>query len=425
MRFMKSRYRNRELLLLIFALIIISLGFYLSAQTTAQPIDTALKLAGLLATAFIGLHIANRILITDADPLLLSLTAFTSGIGLVMIWRLKPNLASAQSTWILVGAVTILIALVLARNYRKLKEYKYTWAIAGIILLFAPIFLGTERGGARLWLDLGPISFQPAEIAKICFVFFLAAYLEEKRELLSISTKRAFGLWLPEPKHLGPLAVMWLISLIILVLERDLGTSLLFFGLFLAMIYVATGRAMYVSLGISLFIAGAVACYFVFSHVQTRFDIWLDPWIDPAGRGYQLIQAIFAIGSGGLTGTGLGLGHPTLIPAVQTDFIFAAVAEELGLLGGVAVILAYLLFISRGLRIALSASDDFGRLVATGLTSVFALQAFVILGGTTRLIPLTGVTLPYMSYGGSSILMNFILLALLLAISAKRGDSLE
>ncbi|MHB8842131.1 MAG: FtsW/RodA/SpoVE family cell cycle protein, partial [Candidatus Aquicultor sp.] len=337
----------------------------------------------------------------------------------------KPSLATTQSMWILAGTIAALIALVAVRRYQWLKEYKYTWAILGILLLFSPIFVGVERGGSKLWLVLGPFTFQPAEMAKILFVFFLAAYLEEKRELLSISTRRAFKVWLPELKHLGPLTVMWLMSLVILVLERDLGTSLLFFGLFLAMLYVATGRPIYVSLGSFLFVAGAAACYFAFSHIQTRVDIWLDPWIDPSGKGYQIIQSIFAIASGGLAGTGLGLGHPTLIPAVRTDFIFAAIAEELGLLGGIAVILIYLLFISRGLRIALSASDDFGRLVATGLASVFALQTFTILGGTMKLIPLTGVTLPFISYGGSSILMNFILLALFLAVSAKRDGAGE
>lgn len=418
---MGSKNRNRELILLLFALIAISLGFLMVSQTTMQPVIVALRLAGFLSAAFIGLHIANRIFTADADPLLLPLTAFISGFGLMMIWRLRPELATVQATWILIGAAAVLFTFITVRHYQTLKEYKYTWAIAGVILLFAPIFLGIERGGARLWLDFGPISFQPAEIAKICFVFFLASYLEEKRELLSISTKRVFGFWLPELKHIGPLIVMWIISLAILVLERDLGTSLLFFGLFLAMVYVATGRPMYVSLGVILFVAGAVSCYFAFSHVQARFDIWLDPWIDPSGRGYQIVQSIFAISSGGIAGTGLGLGHPDLIPAVWTDFIFSALAEELGLLGGTAIIFAYLLFISRGLKIALVADDNFGKLVATGLTSVFALQAFVIIGGTTKLIPLTGVTLPYMSYGGSSILMNFILLALLLAVSTKRG----
>lgn len=419
------RRRNIELILLILVIVIMFIGFYLASQTTGQPLDLSLRLAGLVSAMFLALHIANRLLVKEADPFVLPLAAFLSGFGMLMIWRLKPNLATAQSMWIFAGTVAALIALVAVRRYQWLKEYKYTWAIIGIVLLFSPIFIGVERGGSKLWLVLGPVSFQPAEMAKILFVFFLAAYLEEKRELLSISTRRAFKVWLPELKHLGPLMVMWLMSLVILVLERDMGTSLLFFGLFLAMLYVATGRPVYVSLGSLLFVAGATACYFAFSHIQTRVDIWLDPWLDPSGKGYQIIQSIFAISSGGLAGVGLGLGHPTLIPAVQTDFIFSAIAEELGLLGGVAIILVYLLFISRGLRIALSASDNFGRLVAIGLACVFALQTFTIIGGTTKLIPLTGVTLPFISYGGSSILMNFILLALFLAVSAKRGEAGE
>jgi len=417
--------RNIEFILLFLALIVIFTGFVLASQTTGQPLNVAIKLAGTLSAMYFSIHVANRYFAKEADPILLPLAAFLSGLGVLVIWRLKPDLATFQSIWVLIGTVAVLGVLLVLRRYQLLKDYKYTWAIVGVVLLFAPIFIGAERGGARLWIDLGPISFQPAEIAKISFVFFLAAYLHEKRELLSISTKRVFGLWVPEPKHLGPLIVMWLISLLILVLERDLGTSLLFFGLFLAMLYIATGRLMYVSLGSSLFIAGATACYFVFSHVQTRVDIWLNPWIDPAGKGYQIVQSLFAIASGGLAGTGLGLGHPDLIPAVRTDFIFSSIAEELGLLGGVAVMLAYLLFVTRGLKIALSANDDFGSLVATGLSCVFALQSFAILGGVTKLIPLTGVTLPYMSYGGSSILMNFILLALLLVISTKGGRSHE
>lgn len=400
-------------------------GFLLGSYTTGQPVNIAIRTAALLLVIFIAMHLANRFFVKEADPLLLPISAFLTGLGLVVIWRLKPNLALAQSIWILIGVAVAIVALMLVRHYQKVKGYKYICATLGVILLFAPIFVGAERGGARLWIDFGPVSFQPAEIAKIFFVFFLAAYLEEKRELLSISTRRAFGFWVPEPKHLGPLVIMWLISLTILVFERDLGTSLLFFGLFLAMLYVATGRAMYVTLGSFLFMAGSTLCYYMFSHVQTRIDIWLDPWIDPAGKGYQIIQSLIAIASGGFAGTGLGLGHPNLIPEVQTDFIFSVVAEELGMLGGVAVIMAYLLFFSRGLKIAISAGDDFGRLIATGLSCVFALQSFSILGGTTKLIPLTGVTLPYMSYGGSSILMNFILLALLLAISAKRADSVE
>jgi cell division protein FtsW (lipid II flippase) len=414
--------RRTELFLLLLVAIIAYAGFSLVSLTSNQPVETGLKMASLLLALFIALHIANRLFARNADPILLPLCAFLTELGLIMICRLKPELGVAQSIWILAGVSAAILVLAVLHNYSGLKEYKYTWVILGILLLFAPVFVGVQRGGSRLWIDLGPISFQPAEIAKILFVLFLAAYLVEKRELLSISTKRVFGVWLPEPKYFGPVVVMWLVSLIILILERDLGTSLLFFGLFLAMLYIATGRPIYVILGTTLFAIGASVCYYLFSHVQTRVDIWLNPWIDASGKGYQVVQSLFAIAGGGLTGTGIGIGHPGIIPEVQTDFIFSAIAEELGLLGGIAVVLVYLLFVSRGLKIALNTKNEFGALVAAGLSCVFALQSFTIMAGVTKLVPLTGVTLPFVSYGGSSILMNFILLAALLIISSKSGD---
>jgi cell division protein FtsW len=310
-------------------------------------------------------------------------------------------------------------SLFLAKNYTRLKDYKYVFALVGLVLLIAPMLAGTEKYGARLWLNIGGVSFQPSEIAKILMVIFLAAYLEEKRELLAIANKKLLGIWLPPFKHFGPLLLMWLISLAILIFEKDLGSSLLFFGIFLSMIYIATGRRIYIISGIILFLLGATTCYYLFAHVQIRIDIWLNPWVDVAGKGYQIAQSLFAIASGDLAGTGLGRGFPTYIPAVHTDFIFSALAEEMGFMGGLAVITAYLLFICRGFRIALTSKDEFGKLLAAGLASAFALQVFIIIGGVTKLIPLTGITLPFMSYGGSSILANFVLLALFLAISQK------
>jgi peptidoglycan glycosyltransferase len=411
--------RRIELFLLLAVSLISFIGFSSVAITANQPVETGLKIASFLFALFLAIHTANRLFVRNADPILLPLCAFLTEIGLIMVWRLKPELGITQAVWILAGTSAAIAVLAIMRNYGSLKEYKYTWVVMGILLLFAPVFIGVQRGGSKLWIDLGPISFQPAEIAKILFVLFLAAYLVEKRELLSISTRKIFGLWMPEPKYFGPVFLMWIVSLIILILERDLGTSLLFFGLFLAMLYVATGRPAYVIIGTALFGVGAGICYYLFGHVQTRVDIWLDPWIDASGKGYQIVQSLFAIAGGGLAGTGIGLGHPGIIPEVQTDFIFSAIAEELGLLGGVAVIVAYLLFVSRGLRIAIGTKNEFGSLIATGLSCVFALQSFAILAGVTKLVPLTGVTLPYISYGGSSILMNFILLAALLIISSK------
>jgi cell division protein FtsW len=376
-------------------------------------------LTAIIIGPFILVHIAERFSVRMSDPLLLPLTAFLSSLSLIMIYRLKPDFFNLQSLWILLGIAILIGSLLLTKNYERLKSYKYLFALLGLILLLSPILFGTEKYGAKLWLKIGAISFQPSEIAKILIVIFLAAYLEEKRELLSIANKRFLKIWIPEFKHFGPLLLMWLISLAILVFEKDLGSSLLFFGIFLSMLYVATGRKIYVIAGILLFLIGATSCYYLFPHVQTRIDIWLNPWQDVAGKGYQIAQSLFAIASGDLSGVGLGRGYPTYIPAVHTDFIFSALAEELGLIGGFAVIISYLIFVCRGFRIALAAKDEFGKLLAVGLTSAFALQVFIIIGGVTKLIPLTGITLPFMSYGGSSILANFILLALLLVISEK------
>ncbi len=412
--------RNQELGVMLLAFCIAFLGFYLVYLFQESRVTTEV---GYLAAAIIGpfllVHVVERFLVKRSDPLLLPLTAFLTSLSLIMIYRLKPNLFNQQSSWIFVGVMFLIGSLFLVRDYTKLKEYKYVFALGGVALLLAPMLVGTEKYGAKLWLTFWGVSFQPSEIAKLFMVIFLAAYLEEKRELLSFANRKILGVWFPPFKHFGPLLLMWLISLAILVFEKDLGSSLLFFGIFLSMLYVATGRKIYVAFGIMLFISGAAICYFIFAHVRTRIDIWLNPWVDVAGSGYQIAQSLFAIASGDLAGTGLGRGFPNYIPAVHTDFIFSALAEELGLAGGFAVITAYLLFISRGFRVALVNRDEFGKLLAVGLASAFALQVFIIIGGVTKLIPLTGITLPFMSYGGSSILANFILLALLLVISQR------
>lgn len=411
--------RNQEIgtLLIVFCLAFLGFSLIYLFQESKITVEVGF-LAALIVGPFILAHLVERFSLPQGDPLLLPLTAFLSSLSLIMIYRLKPAFFSLQSLWILIGVAILIISLFLTKNYAKLKGYKYLFALFGLILLLSPILFGTEKYGAKLWLRIGGISFQPSEIAKILIVIFLAAYLEEKRELLSIANKRLLRIWLPEFKHFGPLLLMWLISLAVLVFEKDLGSSLLFFGIFLSMLYVATGRRIYVIAGVLLFLLGATSCYFIFSHVQTRIDIWLNPWQDVAGKGYQIAQSLFAIASGNLSGAGLGKGYPTYIPAVHTDFIFSALAEELGLIGGFAVIISYLIFVYRGLRIALTVDDEFGKLLAVGLTSAFALQTFIIIGGVTKLIPLTGITLPFMSYGGSSILANFILLALLLTVSA-------
>ncbi|MDO9108313.1 MAG: FtsW/RodA/SpoVE family cell cycle protein [Coriobacteriia bacterium] len=416
---MRSR-RNTELallaaaapvVLLIFALVHAQANSMLAFRDLAVP-------AGLIAT-FVLAHLALRRLAPAADPVLLPITALLCGTGLAFITRLKPELAQSQLTWIAIGVVAMVGTLVLVPSLERLARYKYTIMLAGIVLLLLPAFIGTEVNGAKLWLRLGPYSFQPAEIAKILIVLFLAAYLAEFREVLSISTRRVAGIWLPPARQLGPLLAMWAVSLMVLVMEKDLGSSLLFFGMFLIIIYVATGRTAYVLAGLVLFSMGASAAYMLFGHVQTRVAIWLDPFADAAGRGYQLVQSLFALAAGGMIGTGIGNGFPLRIPFVETDFIFSAIAEELGLLGAGALLIAYLVFCMRGFATAARARSDMAAFTAAGLTGALALQTFVIVGGVTRFIPLTGITLPFVSYGGSSILSNFILLGLLL----RAGDA--
>jgi cell division protein FtsW (lipid II flippase) len=301
-----------------------------------------------------------------------------------------------------------------------LSRYKYILGFSGVGLLLLPITpLGATIRGARLWVSIGGFSFQPGELAKVCLVVFLAAYLAERKELLSIASRRIAGLHVPDIKHFGPLLVMWGLSLAVMFWEKDLGSSLLFFSVFLVMIYIATARVVYMVFGLGLFAVGAYFGYTAFSHVRLRVAIWFDA-LDPRliqDESYQLAQSLFALATGGLFGTGLGLGRPDLIPDVHTDFIFSAIGEELGLLGTTAVLLGFMLLVARGLKASISAQDDFGQLLAAGLTTILGLQTVIILAGVTRLLPLTGITLPFMSFGGSSLISNFILLALLARIS--------
>ncbi|TLN18730.1 FtsW/RodA/SpoVE family cell cycle protein, partial [bacterium] len=325
--------------------------------------------------------------------------------------------------WLLTGLVCFLVTARGLKDYKQLEEYKYIYILGGLAALLATILFGVEVGGARSWVALGGFRMQPSELVKIVLVLFLASYLDEQREVLTAGGKGFLGISWPGLQYLGPLLVMWGFSLVLLIFQKDLGTALIFFGTFLAMIYAATGRWSYVISGIILFAAGAVLCYFLFAHVRVRVAIWLNPWRDIEGTGYQIVQSLFAIGSGGLLGTGFTAGRPTLIPAVHTDFIFSAVAEEFGLFGGMALIMIYLLMVYRGFKMALDSGTGFGSLLAAGLTSLLAIQTIVIIGGGTKLLPLTGGTLPFFSYGGRSLVSSYILLGLLVNIAAKDRET--
>ena len=374
---------------------------------------------GVITVGFVLAWLVVRKTARRADPVLLPAAAVLAGLGFAVIWRLGPSLAVDQLTWLLVGLALFVLTLVLVRDDRMLDAFTYTIGLAGLVLLLLPIVPGVGRtiNGARLWVRLG-LSFQPSEFGKVLVIVFLASYLAAKRELLAEGVGR-FGL--PRAKDLGPLLLAWAASLAVLFLERDLGASLLYFGIFVVMLWVASGRPWYLAVGLVLFAVGAYVGYLAFSHVQDRIQFWLHA-LDPdkvfqLGYG-QIAQGQFALASGGLVGTGLGQGSPGLIPYASTDFIFAALGEELGMLGTAALLLIYLTIVGRGLRVAIERMDPFGKLLAAGLTTSIALQTFVIVGGVTRLIPLTGVTLPFMSYGGSSLVANFVLLALLIRISS-------
>ncbi len=423
---MRAR-RSTELLLLLAAApaVLLVFGLVTAQKTASLSWHDLVVPAGLIGAFFIA-HIAVRSLAPAADPTLLPLTALLSGVGLAYVTRLDPDLGAQQLVWLLVGVAALVGTLVAVPSLERVARYKYTVMLVGLTLLVLPTLVGVEINGAKLWLRFAGLSFQPGEVAKVLIVLFLAAYLAENREVLSVPTRKVLGVGVPSLRHLGPLVFMWAVSLFVLVTQKDLGSSLLFFGIFLVMIYVATARLSYIVVGLTLFAAGAYAAHSVFSHVQTRIAIWIDPFADPAGRGYQLVQSLFALAAGQVTGVGVGRGFPGRIPFVETDFIFAAVGEELGLLGGAALIIAYLLFCMRGLSTAARARSDMAAFTAAGLVAAIGLQTFVIIGGVTRLIPLTGITLPFVSYGGSSILANFMILGLLLrAGDAATGRSAE
>jgi cell division protein FtsW (lipid II flippase) len=417
---------NSGLGLLLLAVLISLLAYALVFLGLEGKLPRELPIyAAAYAASSIAAWLVIRWMARGADPALFPIAAVLGGVGLALMYRIYvgrglPDFADQQAVWLMVGIAVFILTLLLIRDDRQLDGFTYTIGLAGLTLLLLPLVpgIGFVENGARLWVRVGRLTFQPAEFGRILIVIFLASYLSAKRELLAEGIGR-FGL--PRVKDLGPLLLAWGASLAVLFFERDMGASFLLFGVFVVMLWVASGRISYLVIGLVLFAVGATVGYLVFSHVQARVDFWLHA-LDPAtvfDQGYgQLAQSWFALATGGLVGTGFGQGSPTLIPVVASDFAFSAIGEELGMLGGTALLLAYLALIGRGLRISLERMDGFGKLLAVGLTTVFALQVFVIVGGVTRLIPLTGVPLPLVSYGGTSRVATFVMLALLVRVSA-------
>jgi cell division protein FtsW (lipid II flippase) len=423
--------RNRELLGLFPVAALITAGFTAVYMARSSELGSAsLTYGGIFLALCLGVHLFIRTTLPDADPYLFPLAALLAAFGLVMIYRIDDTLARQQAGWFVAGIVLFCATILLLRDVRALERYRYVIAAVGIGLLMLPRLpgIGSQVNGAYLGVDLGPLSFQPTEFAKLCIVVFLASYLVERGEVLVAGARRVLGVTIPPLKHFGPLLVVWGAAMFMLVFIRDLGSSLMFFGAFLALLYVATGRLSFVIVGLALFVAGSWFFAHSVAHVQERIDIWLDPWGDPQKSGFQIVQSLFSQADGGLFGRGFGQallnlpGGAQIPPAPDTDLIYAVITNELGLFGAAAVVLTYLLFSERGFRIAVISDDGFLKLLAAGLTAVFALQAFVIVGGVTRVIPLTGVTLPFVSYGGSSIVANFVLLALLLMVSQEARE---
>jgi len=414
------RRRSSELVLIVMAGTIAAVAYTLASLGANAVIPARIgPFLGLVLALIVAAHIAVRLLARGADPTLLPLAVLLHGIGFVMISRLDDGLAGQQALWSLVAIAAFSATLLFVQRPTDLARYKWTLFFIGAFLLLLPMAPGIGRNinGARIWVGIGPLGFQPGEFAKLALAIFFAAYLAERRELIAASTWKLGPFRLPDPAYLAPIVVAWGFAVLVMVGERDLGSSLMFFTLFVVMMWVATERLTYVIIGAVLFAGAAAVSWRLFGHVRTRVDIWLDPWADEYGKGWQIVQSLYGIGDGGITGTGLGRGSPDNIPYAESDFIFAAIGEELGLIGATAVLMAFLLLIGSGLRIALRTERTFEKLLATGLTTIVGIQAFIIVGGVIKVVPLTGITLPFMSYGGSSLLANYVLLAVLIRLS--------
>jgi cell division protein FtsW (lipid II flippase) len=429
--------RNRELLALIPASLLLTAGFTaVFIQRDDVVSDVSLTYGAIFLGLCVAAHVVLRFTLPYADPYLFPLFAILACFGLVMIYRIDDDLAREQAQWFVIGLGLFAATIVVLRDYRVLERYRYTVAAVGIGLLLLPRLpgIGSQVNGAYLGVQIGSLTFQPAEFAKLAIIVFLASYLRDTRQLLVIGARRVAGVTIPPLKHFGPLLAVWGAAMVMLFVIQDLGSSLMFYGGFLALLYVATNRLSFPLIGLALFAVGAWVLYHVRPTITHRVDAWLHPFgslYDQVGGSYQIAQSVFAQADGGVFGRGFGqalldVGGAPLLPAAQTDLIYSVITNELGLVGACAVLCTYLLAIQRGFKIATLARDSFSKLLATGLTAVFAMQVFVIVGGVTRVIPLTGVTLPFISYGGSSILANFVLLALLLLISDRaRREALE
>jgi cell division protein FtsW (lipid II flippase) len=429
--------RNRELLALVPASLLLTAGFTaVFIQRDDVVSDVSLTYGAIFLGLCVAAHVVLRFTLPYADPYLFPLFAILACFGLVMIYRIDDDLAREQAQWFVIGLGLFAATIVVLRDYRVLERYRYTVAAVGIGLLLLPRLpgIGSQVNGAYLGVQIGTLTFQPAEFAKLAIIVFLASYLRDTRQLLVIGARRVAGVTIPPLKHFGPLLAVWGAAMVMLFVIQDLGSSLMFYGGFLALLYVATNRLSFPLIGLALFAVGAWVLYHVRPTITHRVDAWLHPFgslYDQVGGSYQIAQSVFAQADGGVFGRGFGqalldVGGAPLLPAAQTDLIYSVITNELGLVGACAVLCTYLLAIQRGFKIATLARDSFSKLLATGLTAVFAMQVFVIVGGVTRVIPLTGVTLPFISYGGSSILANFVLLALLLLISDRaRREALE
>jgi cell division protein FtsW (lipid II flippase) len=416
-----ARQRRRAEMSLGVLVVIIAVGGYILvalANGPALPPGLYALLAWVLGLYLVA-HLAIRRFAPYADATLLPLAALLNAVGFVTIARLDHQQARVQSIWVAIGIGVFVLTLAVIRDVRLFERYRYTVAMIGLGALLLPLApsIGRTINGGRLWVAFGSLTFEPSEIAKVLLVAFFAAYLVDKRELLTEGRVSVGRHHLPSPRDLGPLLLAWGVALLVLAYEQDVGTSLLFFGVFAAMLYIATRRGWYVLGTLVLLAIGSVIAFHLFGHVRVRVETWLDPWKTREGNGFQIIQAQYAFGSGGIFGTGLGLGSPNLIPNAATDFVFAAIGEELGLIGTIGIVAAFMLLVGSAFRIAADATRPFSKLFAAGIAAILGFQAFLIVGGVTRVIPLTGITLPFVSYGGSSLVANFALIAILLRIS--------